>query len=91
MKISMRTVAALLVAASLGGCATWSQTSVKPSMDNAGAATAARTAPKTADQIMLSENDITDRPYAVLGDIKVTVNKTPSSTRIRHATRSTKN
>ncbi len=68
--------AAMLAAASLGGCATWSDSHVTTSKDNAEAAKAAKAAPKTPDQVTLSENDITDRSYTVLGDIKVTVNKT---------------
>jgi uncharacterized protein YbjQ (UPF0145 family) len=31
--------------------------------------------PKPADQVTVTENDITDRPYTVLGDISVSVAK----------------
>lgn len=65
----------------LSACATWSTSSVTPSRKPvAPAATASapqstRSKTKSA-QIIVTETDITDRPYTVLGDISVTVNKT---------------
>jgi hypothetical protein len=63
------TVTALLF--SLGGCATWSHSSVKKyegaSQDNA---------PTDPNKIIISTNDITDREYLTLADITATVNKT---------------
>lgn len=57
----------------LAGCGSYSTSSVKPAT---GAATgvAAKTT-KSATDVMLTEGDITDRPYTVLGDIAVTVRK----------------
>lgn len=41
----------------------------------AGATTAPAAAAKTPDKVIVTENDITDRPYRALGDIEVTVSK----------------
>jgi len=53
------------------GCATWSSSQV----DNAQPTPAGVTPTHTSD-IIVSENDITDRKYKSLGDITATVNKT---------------
>lgn len=42
----------------------------------APAATATPAEPTIVDGVLVSENDVTDKPYKVLGDIKVTVRKT---------------
>jgi hypothetical protein len=69
---------------SLGACSTWSHSEVKPNTGGAGntpqsASTSVET-PKVAAtnpaSIIVTKEDITDRKYTVLGDIKVTVNKT---------------
>ncbi len=76
----------------LAGCATWSSGDIKPAPGTQAAtaekptATADRNKRKTTQKqkidpavvaaIQVTENDITDRPYDVVGDIKVTVNKT---------------
>lgn len=62
------------VSLALAGCAaTWSTSSVKPT--DAARPAAAAPARALAD-IIITENDINDRPYTVLGDISVDVNKT---------------
>lgn len=64
-------VAAVLLPVLLAGCSTWSSSEV-------GNVKQSEAAPvKTAPQrIVITEGDITDRAYTVLGDISVTVNKT---------------
>jgi hypothetical protein len=57
----------------LGGCATWSTSSVDTSRADAKATA---TASKAASEIILTDADIVDRKYQSLGDIAVTVNKT---------------
>lgn len=64
-----------LIAAASGvfvsGCSTWSfgeVTNVPPASSEAKQA--------SPERIVLTEGDISDRPYTVLGDISVTVNKT---------------
>jgi hypothetical protein len=65
--ISLVCVTALLV----GGCATWSTAT----MEESKSGTTARAA-KAPSQVLVTEGDITDRPYIVIGDVSVTVNKT---------------
>lgn len=80
----MRGLATMVaIAVALAGCATWSTSNVeqpqgaKPVLASTGASAApAAAAPKTPDQIVVTESDITDRKYESLGDISVTVNKT---------------
>lgn len=76
----------------LAGCATWSSGDIKPAAgaqtaaaDKPAAATDRNKRKTTQRQkidpavvaaVIVTENDITDRPYDVVGDIKVTVNKT---------------
>jgi len=75
----------------LAGCATWSSGSVKPAPGAQSAMADKPVAPdrnrrKTTQRekvdpaalaaITVTENDITERSYDVLGDIKVNVNKT---------------
>jgi len=87
----IRTAAAVAVLGfALSACATWSSATVTPP-PGGSAVTAATAAPRGApagaamaaarpapdpSQIMLTTVDVTDRPYDVLGDIEVTVNKT---------------
>lgn len=55
----------------VSGCATWSSgevTNVRPAIQEAKQV--------SPDKILLTEGDISDRPYSVLSDISVTVNKT---------------
>lgn len=60
---------------SMGGCATWSTSSVEnaPSGPPKDAAPVRSLAPA---QVMLTDADVSDRRYTSLGDINVTVNKT---------------
>lgn len=64
----------LIVAASgalVSGCSTWSAgevTNVRP--------TSHEVKQVLPEQVLLTDGDISDRPYTVLGDISVTVNKT---------------
>lgn len=62
---------ALVLSVAVSGCATWSNTTVDTSQ---GSATTA--APTNPAQIIVTKEDITDRQYEVIGDIKATVNKT---------------
>ncbi len=82
---AIRTLAvALAVSAALGGCATWSTSNIDPG------ATSARPKSDPAN-VILTEGDITDRPYVSIGDVKVSVNKTtvfhPDPTRELAATK----
>jgi hypothetical protein len=68
----------VLVAASLiSGCATWSTTSVDNDSDQGKSPTQTASKSKTPiGNIIITEADITERPYESLGDITATVNKT---------------
>lgn len=68
----MRTISLMCISALLlGGCATWTTATVEESKT----ATVARAA-RAPSQVIVTEGDITDRPYIVIGDVSVTVNKT---------------
>lgn len=78
MGVSMRiavpvTVAAALLLAGCGG--SWTTSEMKPATSSPGAAAAPVEARAPAD-VVVTEGDITDRPYTVIGDITVSVNKT---------------
>lgn len=81
----------VLAGLALSACATWSHTEVKPATGSAastgqttneyGEQTAAvPEAPKSEqtnpDTILLTKEDIFDKKYEVVGDLRVTVNKT---------------
>lgn len=66
----------LASALAITGCATWSTTTVKPSDTKWSQSQATLTSKKLPHEIIITEKDITDRPYTTLGDINVTVNKT---------------
>jgi len=80
----MRYAKELMAAAVLvlvAGCGpTWSSSELKTAPTAAatvtGAASTSESTPTDASRILVTEDDITDRAYAVLGDLKVTVNKT---------------
>ena len=59
----------------LAACSTWQTSSVQSPVGSAAAPAAAKPA-RPPEQITVTENDITDRPYRSLGDISVTVHKT---------------
>lgn len=89
MKITLRTFAVLGLL-SLGACGpTWSTSSVDTKPVTGGPSTTRQAT--QLDKIAVLETDITDKPYTVLGDISVTVNKTtlfhPDPTRELVATR----
>lgn len=68
---------ALFSLGTLGGCATWSTTSVENSPSSQPQVVKVTSIPKTPmSEIQITEADITERPYKSLGDISVTVNKT---------------
>jgi len=56
----------------LSGCATWSTSSV----DNNESSAIAGGETKSPQSIIITESDIVDKKYKLLGDIEVTVNKT---------------
>ena len=58
----------------LSACATWSTSSVKGT--DQGAMSTSAIAQTSPDKIIITEADIGDRKYKVLGDIEVNVNKT---------------
>ncbi len=60
-----------VVAAGLAGCASYGMTDTKPA---AGVKAVAK--PKPASEVMVTEGDITDRKYRVLGEVSARVNKT---------------
>jgi len=60
----------------LSACGTYATSSVAPVNGAAKeSASAQKPAAKSPDQVTVTENDITDRPYVSLGDISVTVRK----------------
>ena len=69
-------LAFVVLAGFLSGCATWSHSSVDRTVATAATATSAPTRTVSAWDVAVTEGDITDRPYDVLGKIDVTVNKT---------------
>ncbi len=75
----IRHVAILAAALLLSGCATWSTAKVDPAPGAEG--TSAKQSSAEAEKtnpvdIIITKDDVTDRPYRVIGDIDVTVNKT---------------
>jgi uncharacterized protein YbjQ (UPF0145 family) len=73
MNMFTKALACLVASLALAGCAgTWSTSDVTPTAAGKAAPTAAR----PASEIIITENDITDRTYTVLGDISVGVRKT---------------
>lgn len=74
VRIALTSVVAALL---LGGCATWSTSSVDTgSADGSAGAVAASGSRRSPGQIQISDRDVVDRKYTSLGDIAVTVNKT---------------
>jgi hypothetical protein len=60
----------------LSACGTYSTSSVTPPSVAAGRSLSPEVpVVKTADQVIVTENDIANRPYVSLGDISVTVRK----------------
>lgn len=71
----MRKVLVISLAILISGCATWSSSNVK-AVDGSPKASVTGTQVILPEQVLITENDITNREYRVLGDISVTVNKT---------------
>ncbi len=60
----------------VSGCATWSDSQVTKDGKTVEIASISEVEKKDPAKIILTEDDITDRKYTVIGDIEVTVNKT---------------
>lgn len=68
--------AVCLIALGVAACGTRTKSSVTPAAPGPGTApSAVNAAAKAPDQVILTEGDITNRPYRSLGDIDVTVKK----------------
>ena len=68
--------AVCLIALGVAACGTRTESSVTPAAPGPGTApSAVNAAAKAPDQVILTEGDITNRPYRSLGDIDVTVKK----------------
>ena len=81
--ITVKKMAVLtVVSVALSGCQTWSTSNVELKTHSPGAQAALATtgdkerAALSAEAVLITETDITDRKYRVIGDIEVTVNKT---------------
>jgi hypothetical protein len=72
---AIRYYALAMAAIVLAGCGTRTSSSVSPTLGATPAPVVGTAATKSPDQIILTEGDITDRPYQSLGDIEVTVKK----------------
>jgi|SRR3989338_2693398 len=59
----------------LSACATWSTSNVKR-VDDSETIVASKAEQKAPQDIVVTETDISDRKYKVLGDIEATINKT---------------
>ena len=74
-----KTVAICMLPLLSCGCATWSTSSVEPSASLVESTSSNLSEEELATQseaILITTDDITDKAYRTLGDIKVTVNKT---------------
>lgn len=60
-----------MLALGVAGCASWATTDT-----NAAKGVTAVAKPKSAAEVVVTEDDITDRKYRVLGEVSATVNKT---------------
>jgi hypothetical protein len=75
MRILVRS-AVCLIALGVAACGTRTESSITPTTPGPGTASPAVSATaKPPDQVILTEGDITNRPYRSLGDIDVTVKK----------------
>ncbi|MEQ8395851.1 hypothetical protein [Thalassobaculum sp.] len=74
-----RILAVAILGVSLSACSTWSTSSVKSPAPGVGAAPSVVAPARPVldpSQIVVTPNDFPNRPYDVLGDLEVTVNKT---------------
>jgi ABC-type Fe3+-hydroxamate transport system substrate-binding protein len=67
--------AVCLIVLGVAACGTRTESSITPATPGPGTTSAVTAAPKPPDQVVVTEGDITDRPYRSLGDIDVTVKK----------------
>lgn len=65
----------VVLALSVSACTTWATSNVKPSTGGPVAAAAAGRPTLDPSRIVVLTGDLPNRPYDVLGDIEVTVNK----------------
>jgi hypothetical protein len=72
--MNAKIIVAVMMATVLPGCGTYSSSSVKP-VAGAASQPMEKLPAKSAANVILTEGDITDRPYRSLGDISVTVRK----------------
>lgn len=73
----MRLLLSLAIALSLPGCATWSTSRVDTRASDVSSITTSAVHNKAPlDSIRITEGNIVDKRYALLGDIAVNVNKT---------------
>lgn len=88
-RLSRQLLTVCTISLILGGCATWSESNVTlkdgqtteqaDDRSNTQTASVPNSAPQkqiAAVDVVITTKDITDRPYRVIGDIDVTVNKT---------------
>jgi len=75
MKTIVKLLSLIFILVFIGCAATWSTSNIK-GVNGSKVVVASNTEQKSAQDIFISETDITDRKYKVLGDIEVTVNKT---------------
>lgn len=78
MKSPLKYAFLMFVAVAVSGCSdTWSNTNIETAPGTSGVAAKTATAvKKDPASITVMKSDITDRPYNVIADIEVTVNKT---------------
>ena len=79
--LTVRHAFIICAALAVSGCSSsWSTSNVKPATDSKAStgsdSSAAEVEATEPSSILVTKDDITDRPYRVLGDIEVTVNKT---------------
>lgn len=72
----MRYVLLIILFFILSGCSSWSTTNVKNTEAEDEVTATKTTEAKDPSSILVTEEDITDRKYTILGDIEVTVRKT---------------
>ncbi len=74
MKTIIKTCTIVLAILAVSGCSTWSHSSLEPVKGHNDKVQARKA--NSAKNIIITESDITDRKYTVIGDINATVNKT---------------
>lgn len=72
----MKTILTICCAAALTGCATWSTSSVDTKQVATNASAQTTSSKITADKVKITDGDLVDTKYVLLGDLTVNVNKT---------------